>query len=766
MFQVATREDVNYPPVCVKNYHQFTSQLNAPVYTDERSCSSHTGFSVIPPTQRKDEFHAPVPTDEGSSSTCSIQSSFASSNPVQDRVATHGDAHIIDDFSYQPITRENVLCFSKCSHNDDSYVPPPVITDECSSSSCLGIQGSNSVMVSNRGRTMYCPSGSDLSQNIDGRALLSDILSFCKPVTVSQDVLARINNMLATRWPVVSEEAKTDIPHFAHLYEQVKSYNLPNCIGAKIPINSGLKVERWVVLLQEYHDNELCHFLAYGWPIGFYAEDLPQTVPDNHPSAIEFPDHVKNFLATELQFQAIEGPLQAPPFKPWSRISPLMTRPKKGSTQRRVIVDLSYPDGAAVNTGIDTTNYLGKDISYTLPSISDLIAKLQVEGKGAFIWKADLARAYRQLRADPVDAPLLCIQFGGQVYIDKCPPFGCRSSSAACQRVANALVYLLAKNNHHCLAYLDDFAGCSSHLERAHQAFTCFKNLASYLGLQLAPHKCLEPATQVEWLGYCIDTENMTISIPQDKLQEVVEECGTWLNKKRVTKTMVQSLVGRLSHVANCVTPGRKFLARMLGTLRAFKNKKWTTIDEEFIKDVRWFYHYATSSNGITLYSPTLPTVIIECDASLQGAGGNTTTHCYTWCYSLQYEHQYPVIHQLEAINTLVAYRTLAHCTVKGPIRALILTDNMSSSQALMSGRTKDTVLASCAREFWLEAAKNGDGIDIEHRPGVEIPLADALSRMATDSTKSDYVHTVVAQEKMCFIDPILNNYVFFDPSI
>lgn len=599
-----------------------------------------------------------------------------------------------------------------------------------------------------------------------GETLLSGILSFCNPVTVSNEAISRIKKMISTKWPRISDEAKKVMPHFAELYERVKAYNLPNFLGAKVPIESGLKVERWVLSLQDYHDNEICHFLAYGWPLGFLADDIPQTVSKNHPSAIDFPDHIHEFLSTELKFKAIEGPIATSPFEPWSRLSPLMTRPKKGTEQRRVIVDLSYPEGAAVNTGINTAEYLGRDITYTLPTIGDLIAKLQLEGEGAFIWKADLARAYRQLRADPVDAPLLCIQFQDSIYIDRCPPFGCCSSSAACQRLANALTFLMAGKQHHCLAYLDDFAGCSAHFDRAQTAFNDFQELTKYLGLQLSLHKCFQPATQMEWLGYFIDTQTMTVSIPVEKLNEVVQECGTWLHKKRVNKTMVQSLVGKLSHVANCVTPGRKFLARMLGTLRAFEDKRWTTIDEEFVKDVSWFYHYATSSNGITLYSPRLPTVVIECDASLEGAGGNTSTHCYTWSYTTAYRQRFTVIHQLEAINTLVAYRTLAHCNVRGPIKALIFTDNMSSSQALMSGRTKDAVLASCAREFWLEAAKNGDIIEIEHRPGTAIPLADALSRMATDNTKRAYVHTAVAQNRLCFIEPMLNDYVFFNPSI
>lgn len=270
----------------------------------------------------------------------------------------------------------------------------------------------------------------------------------------------------------------------------------------------------------------------------------------------------------------------------------------------------------------------------------------------------------------------------------------------------------------------------------------------------------------VEWLGYLIDTQAMTVSIPPKKLQEVVQECSKWINRKRVTRTMIQSLLGKLAHVSNCVQHGRKFLARILSTLRAMENRTWTTIDSEFIKDVRWFLTYAETANGITLYDPVTPTLVIECDSSLTGGGGNTATHCYTWTYTNKYMEQYPIIHQLEAINILVAYRTLAHLRDLRQSKVLILTDNISSSWALMSGRTKDTILAACARELWLEAAKNGDTIQIEHRPGVEIPLADALSRMGSDPSKRDYVNLAVAAQQLSFVQPAINNYVFFDSLI
>lgn len=111
-----------------------------------------------------------------------------------------------------------------------------------------------------------------------------------------------------------------------------------------------------------------------------------------------------------------------------------------------------------------------------------------------------------------------------------------------------------------------------------------------------------------------------------------------------------------------------------------------------------------------------------------------------------------------------MAYRTLAHIDDDHPARVLILTDNISSSFALMSGRIRDSVLASCARELWLEAAKHQDTIIIEHRPGSSIPLADALSMCSI--AKADYVRTVVAQRNIRFVPPVLDNYIFFDSTL
>ena len=141
----------------------------------------------------------------------------------------------------------------------------------------------------------------------------------------------------------------------------------------------------------------------------------------------------------------------------WSQTSPLMTVPKKDSYNRRVIIDLSFPIGKSVNNGVTNNFFQGADFTYTLPSLHDLAEVILAHGPGTYMWKADLERAYCQLRSDPLDYPLMCIKHCDMYYVVVCPSFGCRGISAAQQRVSRAICHLMETKGHSVLAYVDDF---------------------------------------------------------------------------------------------------------------------------------------------------------------------------------------------------------------------------------------------------------------------------------------------------------------------
>ena len=80
------------------------------------------------------------------------------------------------------------------------------------------------------------------------------------------------------------------------------------------------------------------------------------------------------------------------------QLNPLMTQSKNNSLSKHIIMDLSFPLGASVNAGIEKGFYQGIPFSFMLPSVTMLIDRLVHSGSTAFLWCADLSRAYWQLR--------------------------------------------------------------------------------------------------------------------------------------------------------------------------------------------------------------------------------------------------------------------------------------------------------------------------------------------------------------------------------
>lgn len=179
-----------------------------------------------------------------------------------------------------------------------------------------------------------------------------------------------------------------------------------------------------------------------------------------------------------------------------------------------------------------------------------------------------------------------------------------------------------------------------------------------------------------------------------------------------------------------------------------------------------WFAEYATSANGLYLYQPQLRRRVIECDSSLEAGGGHDDTNCYHWRYTCAHVKKYSSIHELEAINIVVAYKTLTSNIAGLPFRVIIKTDNISSAYVLQNGRTRDNTLASCARELWLLAAANSHEVTVAHKPGEELVFADALSRMHSDCEKYRIVYDHIHAYKFAFVHPKVEGYKFFHTSL
>jgi len=159
----------------------------------------------------------------------------------------------------------------------------------------------------------------------------------------------------------------------------------PNAFGAKIPVSSQLRISVWRHYLTDYADQDVVEVLQFGWPINYTSSVLPQSTNTNHSSALAYPKDVKHYLSTELRFGALARPFKENPLPQDLITSLLQTVHKRGSTRRRVVMDLSFPHTASVNSGIPKSHYLNNEFQLHLPGIDRLREFIVNKGSGCYV---------------------------------------------------------------------------------------------------------------------------------------------------------------------------------------------------------------------------------------------------------------------------------------------------------------------------------------------------------------------------------------------
>ena len=262
--------------------------------------------------------------------------------------------------------------------------------------------------------------------------------------------------------PIAADVFINSHRELANIYGAVRESGVPNYRGLQIPVKHALNIPAWRKIEHRLSDPSLVNMLAYGFPVGYASGEVPTPGTPNHSSALRNQGAVEGFLEKEVRLGAMMGPFKAQPFVNWARANPLMTRPKRESSELRVILDLSFPQGSSVNTGIPGGVLDGQQFKLRLPTPADLAHKIVKHGRGCLLYKVDLSRAYRQLRSCPRDWPFLMVSWQGRPYVDTAIPFGLRHGASACQRMMEAVIEATQEKEDIDVApYIDDTAGAA-----------------------------------------------------------------------------------------------------------------------------------------------------------------------------------------------------------------------------------------------------------------------------------------------------------------
>ena len=316
------------------------------------------------------------------------------------------------------------------------------------------------------------------------------------------------------------------------------------------------------------------------------------------------------------------GPFPFPPL-PNLRCSGLGVVPKKDGGWR-IIYHLSAPPGRSVNEFIDPDQF-----SLRYCTTDSAIAILNALGRYSLMGKIDLKSAFRQLLVRREDWHLLGVHWQGGWYVDKCLPFGLRSSPALFDRLASAIEWILRHNYgiQHLIHYLDDFftAGPAG-------SPVCFQNMAKMNEVCKsvnAPTKVEKeegPSTSLTFLGILLDTTSMQASITVERKTELLKAIEDLRGKRTCTKRRLLSLIGKLAFAYKVVPPGRIFLRRLIDlSTTVGPLHHHVTFTQEARADFAWWTHFLPNWSGTSLFLGTewLPSPDMELytDASNAGYG-------------------------------------------------------------------------------------------------------------------------------------------------
>jgi len=147
------------------------------------------------------------------------------------------------------------------------------------------------------------------------------------------------------------------------------------------------------------------------------------------------------------------------------------------------------------------------------------------------------------------------------------------------------------------------------------------------------------PSTTANYLGLELDMDALEAHLPHDKLDYLRSPLQGWLDHHSCSLCKLQELTGFLQFCSQVIPHLHGFLCCLIDFSCTFKSQYLVChLPASALADIRWWYTYAASWNGVCLISPSYLSVHVYTNASgTKGIGG---IHEDNW-FSSRVPHQF-----------------------------------------------------------------------------------------------------------------------------
>ena len=357
--------------------------------------------------------------------------------------------------------------------------------------------------------------------------------------------------------------------------------------------------------------------------------------------------------------------------------------------------------------------------------------------RGDWLVKLDLKDAYLTVPIHSSHQKYLRFQWQGQTWEFKVLPFGLSSAPYTFSKLMKPVVSTLRKLGIRSILYLDDMLIMTRSKEEARRHLATAMELLVALGFIINLKKStLSPTQELEFLGFLLNSHNMTIALPAHKLHAVKKMARRMANQRRTTLQELASLLGMMVAAHPAILPAPLHY-RNLESAKSWALQSGHTyeadleIDPNMESDLRWWLNNSCQHNGRPLQIVQWG-LTIESDASKKGWGASCQGVNTGGPWSVQERTHH--INYLELLAAFLALKSFA--SNRRAISILLRLDNITAIAFLnRMGGTHSPLLSRLAVEIWNWCIERNLTIHAEHHPGIENVRADWESRHRTDSS-------------------------------
>ncbi|KAJ7634576.1 hypothetical protein FB45DRAFT_743528 [Roridomyces roridus] len=519
-----------------------------------------------------------------------------------------------------------------------------------------------------------------------------------------------------------------------------------------------IRVDRLESLLRRHPNQPFVRSVLQGlregfWPFMNTRHD--EGYPLTHDDAFVTPasDRERDFISGQRDVEVQKSRFSAtfgPDLLPGMYSTPVIAVPKPHSDDLRLVSHQSYGEFAQ-NTMVDGAQAKGPRLDTMQQFVPALLAFRRKHPSAKLVmWKSDVAEAFRLLPMHPLAQIKQVVTSNRNV--DWCATFGNRGSPRLWASVMGLVIWvaLFVKLLPDIFCYVDDSFGweLESNLlyYEPYEKYMPSKQvqlllLWDFLGI---PHKEKKQVhgTSLTVIGFHIDPNAMTITLPADSKAELEQWLQDFINTPSRRRTLREFLIlaGWLNWAFNMYVLLRPALSNVYDKISGFtRMHAGVTINNAVKADLHWCLEHLQRSNGTLLlqaldWDPHEEAhATMYCDASLAGMGFWVPERLLGFYSPVPSEPPTDTIFFFEALCVASALRwyctnILANTDASTRFRLAIFTDNQNTVNVFNTLRAKpayNPILRTAVDDL----IKYNVDLRVLHVAGDDNSVADAISR-------------------------------------